>query len=380
MPINDKNIMSTYRRDICLEKGKGCYVWDSEGRRYLDLIGGIATCSIGHAHPDVVQALTDQTERIINASNLFFSRAQLQLAETLVRLSGLQRCFFSNSGAEAVEAALKLAKGCTGKDKIIAMKNSFHGRTLGSLSATWNPKYRKKFGKLVPGFVFVDYDDIAALEKELDANTAAVILEPVQGEAGVIIPHEGYLQKVERLCRQRQVLLILDEIQTGNGRTGRYFCYQHAAIRPDIVTLAKGLANGVPIGVTIANKKLDFEPGDHGSTFGGNSLACATALKTIEIIEQLLPDIAAKGDYWLSILHRIDAPIVKEVRGKGLMIAIELKEKNKNLGNRFAREGILVNCIADKIIRLLPPLPITLREIDLATVKIATILGALNHA
>ncbi len=371
--------MNTYQRSIYLERGHGCQVYDRDGNQYLDLIGGIATCSVGHAHPGIVETLARQSKKLINASNLYYTNAQLDLAAKLTGLANMDKCFFSNSGTEAVEAAIKLAKRSTGKNKIIAMRNGFHGRTLGSLSATWNADYRNKFEPLVPGFVHVGYNNIEALKNAIDTETAAVILEPIQGEAGVIMPGQGYLKEVASLCRQNQLLLILDEVQTGNGRTGKYFCFQHENVLPDMVVLAKGLANGVPIGVTLSRGTIDFAPGEHGSTFGGNSLACSVALETIEIIETVLPAVKTKGDYFLAQLNQIKAAGIKEIRGKGLIIAIELNKKRENLADRFAKEGLLVNCIQDKILRFLPPLVITRQEIDMAVEKTFKILtGDIN--
>ena len=310
--------MSPYSKEICIEKGTGCYVFDNHGKKYLDLTGGIATCSIGHNNPDLVAEISLQASKIIGPSNLFFSEPELKLAEKLCNLTGLDKCFFSNSGTEAIEAAIKLVRKHSQKKNIIVMKGGFHGRTLGSLSATWNPKYRKKFEPLLPGFIHVEFGDAEHIKKAIDDDTAAVMIEPILGEAGVIIPPSGYLKEVETICKTYQILLIFDETQTGNGRTGRYFCYQHENVKPDIVTTAKGLAGGLPIGVTIAKKGIDFEKGEHGSTFGGNSLCCSASLKTIEIIESLLPEVEYKGNYFLSKLKSMKTPYIKDMRGKGL--------------------------------------------------------------
>ncbi|MCK5040154.1 MAG: acetylornithine transaminase [Candidatus Aenigmarchaeota archaeon] len=370
-----KYLMQTYKRSsFVLEHGKGSYVWDTNGNKYLDMIGGVATCSIGHSNPTLVKAIFRQAEKLINASNLFYTEPQLALAKKLSEISGLDKCFFSNSGSEAVEAAIKLAKKVTKKSKIIAMKNGFHGRTLGSLSATWKESYKAPFSPLIPGFEHVDYGDIDALQSQISEDTAAVILEPIQGEAGVIVPPPGYLKKVEELCKKNNILLILDEIQTGNGRTGKYFCFQHEDISPDIITLAKGIANGLPIGVTLSKRSINFNPGDHGSTFGGNSLCCAAALKTIELIENILLDVEPKGNYFMSKLNSIKSDNIKEVRGKGLMVALELNKKDKSIAEKCAKKGLLINCIDEKILRFLPPLTITQNEIDFCITVLESVL------
>lgn len=368
-------LMSTYKKKHCFDSGKGIYLFDHNGNKYIDLIGGIATCTVGHGNKEVVKAIKEQASKMINSSNLFYSTPQVMLGKKLCEITGMGKCFFSNSGTEANEAAIKLARKNTGKEKIIAMKNGFHGRTFGSLSATWNPNYKNSFGQLVPGFVHVEYGNIEDVKKELDDKTAAVILEPIQGEAGVILASEGYLKEVEKLCKEKKALLIFDEVQTGNGRTGKYFAYQNYNLQPDIVTTAKGLANGIPIGATIAKQGLDFSPKEHGSTFGGNNLACAGALKTIEIIEKLLPDVSEKGDYFISKLKAIKSDKIKEVRGKGLMIGIELKEKDENLGEKCKSNGIIVNVIHDDTIRMLPALIITKKDIDKAVKAISKSLS-----
>ncbi len=362
--LESEYLMHTYKKNICLERGDGCRVYDDKGNMYLDMIGGIATCSVGHNNPEIVETIAAQAGKIINASNLFYTKPQVMLSKKLSELSDLGHCFFSNSGSEAVEAAIKLARKNTKKHKIIAMTEAFHGRTLGALSATWNNKYKEPFGQMVPGFEHVVYGNIESLKKMLDDDTAAVMVEPIQGEAGVVVPPEDYLKSVEELCKEHGTLLILDEIQTGNGRTGRYFCYQNHGISPDIVTLAKGLANGVPIGVTISKNEIDFEPGDHGTTFGGNSLSCMTALKTIEIIESLMPEVSEKGDYFMSKLKEISSDKIVEVRGKGLMIAVELNKKGADYVDKCAGKGLLINCAGENNLRFLPPLTVTKEEID----------------
>ena len=361
--LDNEYMIGCYKKKVGFDKGKGSYIFDLEGKKYLDLVGGIATCSVGHANKRLVKVIKKQSKKIINVSNLFYSIPQVELAEKLIEISGLNACFFCNSGTEAVEAAIKLAKKNTGKKKIISMKKGFHGRTMGSLSATWNSKYKENFMPLLEGFVHVDYDDIEALENVID-DSAAVIIEPIQGEGGVIVPSSDYLEKVSLLCKKKNCLMIIDEIQTGNGRSGKFFCYQNFNVEPDIVCVAKGLANGLPIGAVIAKEGIDFSPGDHGSTFGGNSFCCAVALETISIIDEL--NVKEKGDYFISELKKIKSDKIIEVRGMGLMIAIEVKEKGSLILDKCYEKGLVVNCIQDKIIRLLPPLTISKKEIDSA--------------
>ncbi len=280
-----KYLMQSYTRyPVVLEKGKGVWVWDSKGKKYLDCVGGIATVSVGHGNNEVSQAVSQQMKKITNVTNLYYTEPQVELAKKLSALSGLQKTFFCNSGAEANEAALKLARACTGKTDFICCEHAFHGRTFGSLSATWKEKFKKKFEPLVPGFSFVPFNDADAVKAAITGKTAAVIIEPIQGEAGVIVPEKGYLAHVSQICKAEGILLIVDEVQTGNGRTGAFFCFQHETIIPDMVTIAKGLANGIPIGACIAKKGIDFSPGDHGTTFGGNTISCAAALATLSFI------------------------------------------------------------------------------------------------
>src|SRR3989338_1354678 len=278
----EKNhIMQTYGRfDVVIDHGKGCYVYDKEGKEYLDFLGGLATCAVGHGNPAVSKAISEQAKKLINMTNLYYTEPQAVLAEKLSMLSGLQKCFFCNSGTEANEAAIKLAKKITKKKRFIAFEGSFHGRTTASLSATWKVKYKDPFTPLAPDVVFAKYDDIDSLKSVISADFAAVIIEPIQGEAGIIVPEPGYLKRVEELCHANGVLLIIDEVQAGTGRTGKFFAYLHEQVKPDIVTTAKGLANGIPIGVCISD--YDFDRGEHASTFGGNNLSCAAANAVID--------------------------------------------------------------------------------------------------
>ncbi len=369
-------VMQTYsRHQIAIDSGKGCYVFDKKGKKYIDLVGGLATCSVGHGNTEVAKAVCSQSKKLLNTTNLYYTEQQISLAEKLIKLSGLDKCFFSNSGAEANEAAIKLARKHTGKTDIISTRNAFHGRTLGALSATWKEKFRKKFEPLVPGFQFVDYNNIKAVKDAVTERTAAVIVEPIQGESGIIVPDDGYLTKLKKLCEEKNILLILDEIQTGTGRTGKFFAYLHDKMKPDIVTLAKGLGNGIPIGVTIASEKAanSFENGDHASTFGGNSLSCAAANATIGFIleNNLMENAAKQGEYFVKKLNELKGKhkIIKEVRGRGLIIGVELSTEGKAIVTKCLEKGLLINCASDNVLRFLPPLTITKKETD-AAIKI----------
>lgn len=369
--IEKKYIMQTYARfSVAIDYGKDCYVFDKDGKKYLDLVGGLATCSIGHGNEKVAEAVCAQSKKLLNITNLYYTEPQLILAEKLTKLSGLSKCFFCNSGAEANEAAIKLARKHTKKTDIIATKNAFHGRTLGVLSATWKEKFRKKFEPLVPGFKFVEYNNVKAVEDAITEKTAAVIVEPIQGESGIIVPSDDYLIKLKKICEEKNILLILDEVQTGIGRTGKFFAYLHYNVKPDIVTLAKGLANGIPIGVMMAKEGIDFEKGDHASTFGGNNLSCAAANAVIDFIleNNLIENAVKQGNYFMKKLNELKNKhkIIKEVRGKGLMIGVELTVECKDIANKCLEKGLLVNCASDKVLRFLPSLIIKKEDIDAA--------------
>ncbi len=358
-------VMQTYGRfDLVIDNGKGFYVFDKEGKKYLDFIGGIACVPVGHGNEKVTKAISDQAKKLIQVSNLYYTEPQAELAEKLVKLSGLKKCFFCNSGAEANEAAIKLAKKITGKKEFIVCEHAFHGRTHGSLAATWKDNYKEPFNPLVEGFKFVEYNNVDEIENAIDDKTAAVMIEPIQGEAGIIVPDKDYLQKVAEICKKKKVLLILDEVQSGNGRTGNYFAYLHSGIGPDIVTLAKGLGNGVPIGVCIS--KHDFDKGNHASTFGGNNLVCAAANATIDyILDNKLMDNAVKvGDYFMSKLKEL--PHVKKVKGKGLMIGVDIEGDALKVANECLKKGLLMNTATEHTLRFLPPLTISEKEVDLA--------------
>ena len=366
-------IMPTYSRSkVVLEKGNGLWVFDRDRNKYLDFIGGIATCPIGHSNPVLVKAVERQVGKIINTTNLFYTEPQVLLAEKLSQLSGIKsKVFFSNSGAESVEAAIKLARKFTGKTDIIATEHSFHGRTFGALSATWKPKIREPFKPLVPGFKHIKYNNSNALKGEITSKTAAFIVEPIQGEGGITVPSNGYLKEVSDICTKRDILLIVDEIQTGLGRTGKFFAYQNEGIKPDIITLAKGLAGGIPIGVTIAKSKVAdaFAKGDHGSTFGGNSLSTSAANAVVDYIlkNKLMDNATVVGKYFTDKLKQLahKYSFIKQVRGKGLMVGMELFIEGKDIVEKCLRRGLLINCCTEKVLRFLPPLTVTKKEVDI---------------
>lgn len=377
--LEQKHMMQTYGRfDLVIDRGKGCYVYDKEGRKYLDFITGIACVPLGHANKHIANAISRQAEKLVQVSNLYYTEPQVILAEKLAKLSGLERCFFGNSGAEANEAAIKLAKKATGKKKFIAFEHGFHGRIGGSLAATWKEKYRAPFLPLSPDVIFVKYNDFAELEKAVNDEIAAIILEPIQGEAGIIIPDKGYLKKLETLCREKSILMIIDEVQAGNGKTGKFFAFLHEGIKPDMVTTAKGIANGVPIGVCIARAGLDFEKGNHGSTFGGNPLACAAANATIDYIlkKRLMENSVEIGKYFVKRLESMmkKKGTITAVRGKGLMIGIDITADAKQVAIDCMKKGLLINNAADHTLRILPPMIITKKHVDEAMAILGSVL------
>ncbi|RMG35396.1 MAG: aspartate aminotransferase family protein [Gammaproteobacteria bacterium] len=371
-------LMHTYNRlPVTFVQGQGAWLTDDTGKTYLDALSGIAVCGLGHAHPALSAAIADQAGRLLHVSNLYRIREQEELGEALCALSGMERAFFANSGAEANEAAIKLARLYARQrdirnPTIVVMENSFHGRTLATLSATGNRKVQAGFEPLVQGFVRVPFDDLEALQAVADnnADVVAVLVEPIQGEGGVRIPAPGYLAGLRELCDRHGWLMMLDEIQTGMGRTGRYFAFQHSDLLPDVMTLAKGLGNGVPIGACLARGKAAelFAPGHHGSTFGGNPLACRAGLVVCDTLrtadlparaavlgEKLLDDLEAE----LSELRGIT-----DIRGQGLMIAIELDRPCGELVTAALEQGLLINVTAERVIRLLPPLIISEAEAE----------------
>ncbi|HIH42508.1 TPA: aspartate aminotransferase family protein [Candidatus Woesearchaeota archaeon] len=366
------------RYPVAIEHGKGCYVWDFAGKKYIDMIGAIATCSVGHGNKEVVKAITEQAKKVITTTNLYYTEPQLLLAKKLAEISGLQKSFFTNSGSEANETAIKIAIKYTKKHEFICAINCFHGRTLGALSATWKPKFKKPFEPLLEKFIFVEYNNADAVENAITENTAAVMIEPIQGEGGVIVPDAGYLKKLREICDRRNILMIVDEVQSGTGKTGKFFAYQHSGILPDIVTVAKGIANGVPLGATIVSEKVAacMEKGDHGCTFGGNPLACSSALATIKYIEDnnLMHNASEVGKYLLKVLAAIKHRYIKEVRGLGLMLSIEVTDKCKEIVLKLHEFGLLCAQTSDVNIRFLPALILTKKDADKAVKIIKKVL------
>jgi acetylornithine aminotransferase len=372
------SLMTTYAPlPITFTKGEGVYLWDSANKKYLDAVAGVAVCGLGHAHPAVADAIAEQAHTLVHTSNLYQIEHQQQLGDKLCQLSGMERVFFSNSGAEANEAAIKLAR-LYGKQQgierpsIIVACGSFHGRTLATLSATGNRKVQAGFSPLVDGFVRVNYNDVDAVNNIAKNNTdvVAMLVEPVQGEGGVIVPDEHYLAQLRQICDDNNWLLMLDEIQTGVGRTGEWFAFQASDIKPDVMTLAKALGNGVPIGACLALGKAAtlFTPGTHGSTFGGNPLATRAALTVLNIIENdnIIANVKQIGDYFIrEFTTKLEGlQQVKDIRGKGLMIGIELYDDCPELVAKASELGVLINVTAGNTIRLLPPLIITTEQAD----------------
>lgn len=372
----EQYIINTYgTRKIALARGEGATLWDVEGREYLDFFAGIAVCNLGHAHPAVTEAICEQALKLLHVSNLYYIEPQARLAQALAQQCFAKKWFFCNGGAEANEAAIKIArrywatKG-TPKSHIITAQHSFHGRTLATVTATGQPKYHQGFDPLPAGFTYVPYDDVDAIAAAITPETGAVLLEPIQGEGGVRVPAADYLEKVRALCTERGVLLILDEVQTGLGRTGKLFAHQHTAITPDIMTLAKGLANGVPMGAMGCTDEVatGFQPGSHAATFGGNPLSSAAALATLTALTApgFLEQAAAVGDYFKQKLQAFAAahPGVVDVRGKGLMVGVEFKEPVTPLLANLQDAGVICGPAGPNVVRFLPPLIITNEHVD----------------
>lgn len=374
----NKYLMHTYGRyPIAMKRGKGSFVWDTEGKKYLDFVTGIAVNNLGHCHPEVVNAIKEQSKELMQPCNLFHIEKQVELAKMLVESSFADKVFFCNSGAEANEGAIKLARKWGskngGKYKIVHARDSFHGRTMGALSATTS-KYQADYKPLVPGFKSIAYNDIPRLEKALvDEKVCAVLLEPIQGENGVIFPDPKYLKKVRSLCTKKKVLLILDEVQVGIGRTGTMFCYEHSGIKPDIMTLAKALGGGLPCGALLATDKVAkyFTPGVHGTTLGGNPLSMSAGLAVLKTIkrDKLLAHTVKMGDYFLKCLGALKGEypgLIRDVRGKGLILGIEFMNKDlaKKIVETAIDKGLLSILTEQKVMRILPPLNVQKKEID----------------
>jgi acetylornithine/LysW-gamma-L-lysine aminotransferase len=369
------------KQPIVLMRGAGAHVWDADGREYIDCVGGHGVANVGHANPAVVRAVAEQAARLITCPAGFYNDQRAQLLAELVRIAppGLERAFLCSSGAEAVEAALKFARVSTGRPKIIAAMRGFHGRTFGALSATWRKEYRQPFEPLLPGFEYVPYNRLERMEQAVDGEVAAVILEVVQGEGGVLPGDGDYLRDVQALCRERGVLFIADEVQTGFGRTGRMFATEHYGLQPDLMCLAKGIAGGLPMGAVLIGERVGELPKkSHGSTFGGNPLVCAAALAVIHFIEaeDLPRQAAARGEQLLSGLRTIDSSLVREVRGLGLMVAVELKSPSGPYLAALSKRGVLALTAGSNVMRFLPPLVISAEDIDTVIRQVAAVLEA----
>jgi acetylornithine/N-succinyldiaminopimelate aminotransferase len=368
------------RQPLVIERGAGAIVTDSEGNDYVDCVAGIAVNNIGHCHPRLVAAIEAQSRKLIHVSNLYYSELQGRLAERMSKVTGMERLYLTNSGAESNEAAMKLARKVTGKKGFISTKNAFHGRTMGALSVTWKEALRKPFEPLIHGVTFVEYGDVSAIAQAVTADTAAVIVEPIQGESGVIVPPDDYLAAVRELCTERELILIADEVQTGFGRTGKWFACEHAKIKPDIMTLAKAMGGGFPVGAVMAQEPYKFAPGDHGGTQGGNPLACAAALATIDIIESenLVQHSQDRGELLKKLLRNLQSPGTVDVRGKGLMVAYESSRSVLPVVDYARDNGVLLNNTSENVLRFVPPLVIADEQIE----TVATVVErALNvHA
>jgi acetylornithine aminotransferase/acetylornithine/N-succinyldiaminopimelate aminotransferase len=378
-----KYIINTYNRspenNPLVVRGKGTFLCDENGKQYLDFVGGLAVNAFGHAYAPVVSAIREQIEKIIHASNLYYTAPQVQLAKCLVENSALEKTFFCNSGAEANEAAIKLARKYSKlyagekKYEIITALKSFHGRTLATLTATGQEKFQKGFEPLTPGFRYAQFNNLQSFQSQVNESTCAIMIEPVQGEGGVYPAGEDFLRGLRRLCDENNLLLIFDEVQCGMGRTGKLFAYQHYGVEPDIMTLAKALGGGLPIGAMLCREEVasGFSPGDHASTFGGNPVVCAAALAVLEglLQEGFLEDVVARGAYFLEKLELLKKRFsgeVQEVRGKGLILGLELNSSGLEVQRSCREKGLLINCIGEKILRFLPPLNVTKEEIDCA--------------
>lgn len=387
--LADRYLFPTYARvPVTLVRGEGCRVWDEEGREYLDFVAGIAVCALGHCSPVVTRALEEQSRTLVHVSNLYYTRPQVELARLLVEHSFADRVFFCNSGAEANEAAIKLARRYSwerhgpGRHVVVCMDNSFHGRTLATLSATGQAKIQKGYAPLLDGFRFVPFNDLDALAGAVDDTVCAVMLEPVQGEGGVVGPSPGYLEGVRALCDERGLLMIIDEVQVGMGRTGQLFAHQHYGVRPDIMTLAKALGNGLPIGAMLGTEELAtaFGPGSHATTFGGTPLVTAAAAAVVRAIleEGWLDHCRQMGAYFRERLEalRTRHPEVREVRGLGLIVGLVLDRPGSPVVDACRERGFLINCTQETVLRFVPPLIVGKQEVDALVEALDGILGA----
>ncbi len=371
-----------------LVKGEGSYVWDEEGTAHLDFVGGLAVNALGHSPPDVVKAACEQLERLIHTSNLYYTEPQIKLARSLVQRTSADRVFFCNSGAEANEAAIKLARKYArtlhreDRYEIITALNSFHGRTMGTLTATGQEKAQKGFAPLLPGFRYAHFNDLRSFKSQLSAKTCAVMVEPLQGEGGIHLATGEFLAGLRQLCDEQELLLIFDEVQCGMGRTGALFAFEHYGVLPDIFTAAKALGGGLPIGAMLCTEEVakGFSPGDHASTFGGNPVACAAAQVVLEQVgrEDFLQEVSRKGEHLKGELSRLTEKLpalIKEVRGKGLLLGVELNEdKGKEIQRKCQEKRLLINCIGERVLRLMPPLNVKQEEIEKALAILTEVL------
>ncbi len=375
--ISQEVLMQNYgRQPIVLVKGEGCRVWDAEGKEYIDFVAGIGVCNLGHCYPRVVQAIQEQAQQLLHVSNLYHIAPQIELAKLLVENSFADRVFFCNSGTEANEAAIKLARKYSfdhfgpGRYEIICAQKSFHGRTMGSLSATGQEKFHKGFEPLLPGFKYVPFNDLKAMSEAVTPATCAVMVEPIQAEGGVNIPADDYLPGLRRLCNEKKLLLIYDEVQVGMGRTGKLFAYEHYEAPPDIMTMAKGLAGGVPIGATLAREEVakSFSPGTHAATFGGNPLASAAGVAALRatLEDGILDNCRQSAQYFLQRLQDLKNKysFIVDIRARGLMIGLELNRQGKDVVAECLARGLLINCTNETVLRFVPPLIIKKEEID----------------
>ena len=368
--IEDNYFINTFtRQPIVLDHGEGVNVWDIDGNKYIDMFAGIAVNALGHNHPKLVKAIQEQAEKLIHISSIYYNEPALIYAKKLIELTSFDRIFYSNSGAEANEGAIKLAVKYTGKSEVISTVESFHGRTVMTLAATGHEHYHEPFKAILPkGFINVPYNDIDAIKDAITENTAAIIVEPIQGEGGVNVPDIGYLKEIEKICNEKDIVFIVDEVQTGFGRCGTLFAHELFDVKPDIMTMAKGIGGGVPMGGILATEKVAsaFVPGDHGTTFGGGPLVCAAANAVLDEIlaEDILDNVNEVGDYFVEELKKLDKEIIADVRGKGLMVGLELTEPGAEYVDKLREKGFLINCTADKVLRFVPPLIITKEDID----------------
>lgn len=383
-----QHICTTYARlPVTFVRGRGCRLWDDQGREYLDCLAGIAVCNLGHCPPELTKVLCEQADTLVHVSNLFYTEPQARLAAELTRLSFADKVFFCNSGAEANEAAIKLARKHSwdrhgpGRFHVVTMKESFHGRTLATLSATGQTKVHKGFEPLVEGFTFVDFNSVEAVEAAITDRTCAVMVEPIQAEGGVNMPSSGYLRELKALCRERDVLLIFDEVQVGMGRTGSLFAHEQEDVTPDIMTLAKALGNGLPVGAMLAAKGAAdaFVPGSHASTFGGTPLVASVALKVLETIAnpEFLEHVRSVGGYLAGRLEELKARhgIVREVRGRGLILGLDLDRPAQHLVEKCLERGVVINCTHETVLRFVPPLVISREEVDGLITVLDQVLG-----